>query len=808
MHDSLTGRRTELAGLTRAEVAQRVAAGKTNAYRPPVSRGVWSIVRANVFTLFNGVIGFCFVTLLVLGRWQDALFGFSALGNLILGSWQELRAKLTLDRLSLPSSPWADVVRDGDEARIPSDDIVLDDLVVVRLGERVPADARVVEADGLQVDESLLTGESDPVEKVPGDLLFGGSLVVGGEGRGVVERVGEATFANRLAAQARRFSLVSSELNAGIRRVLTWVTYALGPLAALIFPAQVVALGGWSALSSPDAWEQASVFGIAAVVAMIPLGLVLMTSIAFAVGAVRLAREGVLAQELAAVEVLARVDVICFDKTGTLTAGGVQFDEHVLLLDEGDAPRGWRGVLGWFASAPDANATARGLAPAFGSPVADEPAARVAFASERKWSAVGFPEGAQAPGSWVLGGPDVVFPDGRLESRTAPLTASGRRTLVLAHSADPLPDEPVLPGGLRPVALLVFRERIRPDAAETLAFFAREGIAIRVFSGDDPRTVAAIAREVGIPVGEPVDARELPDDPAALREAAESHLVVGRITPDQKRELTQALQDAGHTVAMIGDGVNDIPALKAADIGIAMSTGAPAARAVARMVLLEGRFSRLPLVFGEGRQVLANIERVSMLFFSKTVWAALLTLLVGLSVVEFPFLPRQLSVLDGLTIGIPAFLLALIPNSRPYRPGFLRRALGFAVPTGCAIALTLAGFAAAMTWSGVPAAEMRTGATVVLGVAGLWVLVLMARPFTLWKAFLVAVMAAGLVGVFVVPLVSDFLVLRMLTPGEWAVTAVTAAGAVVLIEAARAVGARVVAAREARGSRPGVHRRG
>lgn len=734
-----------------------------------------------MLTLFNAIIAGCFAVLLVIGDWQDALFGLSALANLIIGTWQELRAKATLDRLALPSASSARAIRNGREVVVSPDDIVIDELLVVRVGDRVAADARVVVSDGLQADESLLTGESDPVDKGVGDVLLGGSVIVGGEGRARVDRVGADTFANGLAAQARRFSLVSSELHAGIRAVLGWVAWGIGPLALLVFNAQVLALGGWSAVFRSEEWRDAAVYTIAAVVAMIPLGLVLMTSIAFAVGAVRLARRQVLVQELAAVEVLARVDVICFDKTGTLTEGDVRFDEERTLLPATDLPAGWREALGWFGSAADANATARGLLERYPVPTDTPPIARVPFSSTRKWSGASF-DGGISDGSWVFGAADAVFPDGRLDVVTASFAESGRRALVLAHGDVPLGAGGGLPAGLRPVAVLTFRERVREGAAETLAYFAREGVAVRILSGDDPRTAAAIAAEVGLGAYDGFDGRELPADPRRLVEVVDDEVVIGRVTPDRKRDIVAAFQFAGRTVAVTGDGANDIPALKRADIGIAMSSGTDATKAIARMVLLDGRFAELPAAVAEGRRVMANIERISRLFLTKTVYASMLAFVCGVFLLAFPFLPRQLSVVDGLTIGLPAFFLALLPNLRRYEPGFLRRSLRFAVPSGCVIGLLIFAYAWFTTAAGAAEEALRTGSTLILAIVALWVLIVVSRPFDLRKLIVVAAMACGLAVVFTLPILRRFLVFVALPPAEWAVVVAFSVAGAVLVE--------------------------
>ena len=756
----------ETQGLTAADVAERVARGETNAFTAPSSRSIGSIVRANVLTLFNGIIAACFIALLVIGRWQDALFGLSALANTVIGSVQEFRAKRALDKLALLNAPLGRVLRDGEQVDLPVAEVVLDDLLVLRAGDQIAADGVVVVAARLQVDESMLTGESDPVDKAPGDEVLSGSVVVGGEGSARVERVGADSFANRLSSEAKKFSLVASELRTSINRILKWVSWIIAPVALLVANAQMQALGGWGPAIESGAWRDGAVGTIAALVAMIPLGLVLMTSIAFAVGAVRLSQRKVLVQELPAVEGLARIDIICLDKTGTLTEGDIVFDDVHPLLSE--PPEGWENVLAWYGDEPDANATARCLQTPYPGDVPLAVRGRIPFSSARKWSAVAFEGDSQ--GTWVLGGPEMVFaasgpstddPHQPLRDRAAALAATGRRTLVLAHATGILTDADeateALPASLVPVALLTFRESVRGDAHETLDYFAAQGVGVRVISGDNPQTVAAIAREVGLEVAEGFDARELPNDLDALADVLEKHLVFGRVTPQQKKNIVLALQKRGHTVAMTGDGVNDALAIKEADIGIAMETGSPATKAVARIILLDGKFSHLPGVVSEGRQVIANIERVSMLFLTKTAFATALAIIFGIMLLQFPFLPRQLSVTDGLTIGIPAFVLALLPNSRRYIPGFLKRSLSFAIPAGLIIAVSLAGYARITDSLGIGQQELRTGSTLILAIVGLWVLVVLSRPIEGIKLLVIGAMGVALVLVYTIPFVADFL---------------------------------------------------
>ncbi|QEV99262.1 HAD-IC family P-type ATPase [Microbacterium caowuchunii] len=757
----------EARGLDAEQVAERVRDGRVNAFEADSSRSIGNIIRANVLTLFNGIVGGCFLILLIVGRWQDALFGLAAFANAIIGTVQEFRAKRALDRLALLNAPRARVRRDGQEEEIAPGEVVLDDILVLRAGDQVPADAIVVSSRGLQIDESMLTGESDAVDKTVGDEALSGSIVVGGEGNAQVNRVGADSYANRFQAEAKRFSLVSSELRTSINRVLRWVSWGIGPIGLLVLNAQVQVAGGWGTVAEDGRWIQPVVNTIASLTAMIPLGLVLMTSITFAVGAAKLTAKKVLVNELAAVEGLARVDMICLDKTGTLTAGEITFDA---AHPSADAPAGWEDALGWYGAAPDANATARCLREPYPVTEPRTPVQTIPFSSARKWSAVSFADGS----TWVLGAPEMVFgdtatdPGSALGAQVTALAAQGLRTLVLGHSARELTAEDAeaerLPADLRPAVVVTFREQVRPDAGQTLAYFRAQGVGVRIISGDNPRTVAAIARDVGLDVTDGYDARSLPVEQEALADVLEAHTVFGRVTPEQKKGIVLALQSRGHTVAMTGDGVNDALAIKTADMGIAMNSGAAATKAVARIVLLDGKFSHLPDVVAEGRQVIANIERVSMLFLTKTVYATGLALLFGLLVLEFPFLPRQLSITDGLTIGIPAFFLALMPNARRYIPGFLRRSLSFAIPAGIVVAITLTAYTLVARSLGVTEDQLRTGSTLILAIVGIWILCILARPLDRFKVLVIGAMFIALTVLFSVPLAGEFF--QLVDPGR------------------------------------------
>ncbi len=759
-------------GLTELEASRLLEAGQGNQMPDGSSRSLQQILSANVFTLFNAIMLASAVILLLLGRWQDALFALPALLNTVIGVVQESSAKRVLDRLAVLNAPTARVRRDGVDHEIALEDVVLGDLLVLRSGDQVTADARVTQVaasggGGLEVDESLLSGESEPVRKHPDDEVLSGSLIVAGSGLGQVIRVGADSYAAGLTAEARRFSLVHSELRSSIDRLLRWITWALAPVVLIVAYGQIRSHGGWDAAVASGAWRDALVGAVAAVVAMIPLGLVLMTSIAFAVSGVTLARRQVLVQELPAVEGLARVDVLCVDKTGTLTTGEIVFAD---AYPTGEVS-GWRAVLGRMSEAPDANATARCLARPFGTGQALPVVDTIPFDSERKWSAMVIGGDSASSGNWVLGAPEFVL-DGahHISSRIAlaragELAASGLRTLVLARSsqAGDYGEQPVLPAGLLPAALLTFREQVRPDAADTLGYFADQGVEVLVISGDEPGTVAAVARQVGLRCGQGYDARDLPDDIDELGGVLGRERVFGRVTPTQKRSIVRALQHRGHVVAMTGDGVNDALAIKESDLGIAMDTAAQATKAVARLVLLDGRFERMPGVVAEGRRVIANIERVSKLFLTKTVYAVVIAMIFGVVAWSFPFLPRQLSVTNALTIGVPAFFLALMPNSARYHSGFLKRALLFSIPSGLIVASGLVALQIAASRLGaVTEMQLQSASVLVLAGIALWVLAVLARPFHPFRLFIVLAMYAGLGLAWAVPVVREFFLLDWL----------------------------------------------
>ncbi|MEV4559651.1 HAD-IC family P-type ATPase [Kitasatospora sp. NPDC049285] len=754
-------------GLSAAEVAARVARGQVNDVPVRSSRSVREIVRANVFTRFNAIIGVMFGIILVVGPIQDGLFGLVIVANTAIGIVQELRAKKTLDSLALIGEARPQVRRDGAAQQVPTSEIVLDDTVLLGIGDKVVVDGEVTEADGLEIDESLLTGEPDPVLKHPGDQVMSGSFVVAGAGAFTATKVGREAYAAKLAEEASKFTLVKSELRSGIDQILRFITYLLIPTAIGLIISQL-------AVQRND-WKEAVRRMVAGIVPMVPEGLVLLTSVAFAIGVIRLGRKQCLVQELPAIEGLARVDTVCLDKTGTLTEGGMDLIDLRPIADPEQLPPAERplaekaviaealGAIGAADARP--NPSMQAVIDAYGPP--SEGRWRVLeaipFSSARKWSGVRLLEPGGGEGSWLLGAPDVLLPAGHPAlGEVDELGAKGLRVLLLGRSPLAM-DDPDPAAELRPLALIVLQQRLREDAADTLRYFRSQDVHAKVISGDAAVSVGAVASHLGLPGAETaIDARTLPADPKELADVADRTAVFGRVTPQQKRSLVGALQSRGHTVAMTGDGVNDVLALKDADIGVAMGTGSDATRAVAQIVLLDDRFATLPSVVAEGRRVIGNIERVAGLFLVKTVYSVLLALLVVITQVPYPFLPRHSTVLSSLTIGIPAFFLALAPNTERARTGFVRRVLRLAVPGGIiAGTATFVAYALARGDDETTLEADTSVATLTLFIVAIWVLAIVARPYTWWRLLLIGAMCGAFALVLVVPWLSDFFQLQL-----------------------------------------------
>ncbi|NDK90844.1 HAD-IC family P-type ATPase [Gordonia desulfuricans] len=759
-------------GLSSQEVADRVAAGQVNSMPDRSGRSVRDIVRSNVFTRINAILGVLFVIVASTGSLINGLFGLLIVANSGIGIIQEIRAKRTLDRLAIVGQTRPKVRRNGTVGEIPPDEVVLDDIIEIGAGDQVVVDGEVVESYVLDVDESLLTGEADAIDKAPGDKILSGSFVVSGSGAYRATKVGADAYAAQLAAEASKFTLVSSELRSGIDQILKVITWLLIPAGVLTIVNQL--------FISQNGIKQSLLGMVAALVPMVPEGLVLMTSIAFAVGVVRLGQRQCLVNELPAIEGLARVNVVCADKTGTLTENGMRLTE-VEPVEAAGPPAGVTAEQALAALAAhdrSPNASVLALAEAYPDGPDWTVTALEPFTSAKKWSGMSFADATGADtGNWILGAPDVLLdPDSEPARRASDLGAAGLRILLLGCTDVPVNTEPAAgantPGTLTPVALVVLEQRVRDDARSTLDYFATQHVDVKVISGDNARSVGAVAQSLGL--GSPdtsVDARELPTDIDRLADAVEDGVTFGRVRPDQKRAMVAALQSRGNTVAMTGDGVNDVLALKDADIGVAMGSGSSAARSVAQIVLLDNKFATLPYVVGEGRRVIGNIERVSNLFLTKTVYAVLLALFVGIAGVaakifgfdslSYPFQPIHVTISAWFTIGIPAFVLSLAPNNERARSGFVKRVLTQAVPNGIIV-----GMAAFVTYviinpggAGVslggdsvdlpPAQTQAATATLICLIAvALYVLMVVARPYNWWKVVLMVISVLAYVIIF------------------------------------------------------------
>lgn len=811
--------KVEVSGLSTEEVAEAVSRGDVNITSKQTSRSLMDIVRANVFTLFNAIIFTAMVVVLATGSWKDAVFGVVILVNTGIGIVTELKAKRTLDRLSILVASYAMVRRGGENIEIAHKDIVLGDVLWLRAGEQVPADVEVLESWGLEMDESMLTGESATVRKAKGDNVYSGSTAVSGMALTRVTAVGEHSYAAKLAAQAKVYTKTISDLSRGINTILKYMTMVVVPLCVLLVWSQMHKVGGFVEAWQTGAWRGAVVSAVAGVVGMIPEGLVLLTSLNFAVAAMRLARKQTLVQELESVETLARVDCLNLDKTGTITDGGIAF-VGVENLDNIGAEIFSQTNLqtnqALFDLSNEENPNATGVAimeglGAQGVAASAHVSNRLPFSSARKWSAVQYVQSSGERATWYMGAPEVLLSainyanSNELLAKVNSYAELGERVLLLAkvssvesnevssvaESDKTFGDSPTICANAQPVALVRCSERIREDARKTLSWFREQGVRCRVISGDNPTTVAAVAAKVGL-TGDrkpaAMDARKLPEDINELAKVLENVDVLGRVLPHQKKAIVQALHTQGHVVAMTGDGVNDTLALKEADLGVAMGNAAPAAKAVAQVVLVDSRFSHLPDVVARGRQVMANMERVAGLFLVKTVYSALISAGVVLLALHFPYLPRHITYIGSLTIGIPAFLLALAPNTRRYIPGFLKRVVRFAVPSGFAIAASVLAtaviaprvlglnlddvvannlIASRFIVSNVQAlATTRSICSVIVFVLGILVLASVAKPLRSWRGIMVALFAAaGVAGAFI-PFTAKFFEIHVPTAGS------------------------------------------
>jgi cation-transporting ATPase E len=772
-------------GLSSAEAEKRLA--RLGPPEPTTSRSVASIVAGNVFTLFNAIIAVFFVLILSLGLFADALFGLIAIVNSAIGIRQELKAKEVLDRLAVLVAPQAKVVREGELRELRAEQVVPGDIVRIEPGDQLVADGVLVSSRGLTLDESLLTGESDGVPKGEGERLLSGAFCVSGAGYCEVDAVREQSYAEQVAGEARTFRHPLSPLQLEVNRILLATTVLMLPMAALLI----------LALSVRDvAFEEAAQTSTAGLITLVPEGLVLLMSVTLAVAAVRLARMQTLVQQMAATEALAAVDTVCIDKTGTLTDGSMEL-VSVEVADPSGHGAAHSALARFAASAGERNRTLQTIAERYpGRPASV--AAEVPFSSEWKWS--GLTLDGRGSRSYVLGAPDVLARAGALhlppgmQRALERHTAAGRRVVAFGEASASLPSDPAAepPPRLEPRALVVLEEKLRPDARETIEFMREQQVDLKLISGDAPETVMAVAHAVGVPRDAGVvEGPALPEESRALADEAERNTIFCRIKPEQKRALLAALADRGRFTAMIGDGVNDVPALKQSRLAVAMGSGSQITKGIADVVLLRDQFSMLPRAVAEGRRIARNIHRLARLYMTKTVYAGFLIAAAAVFGFTFPFLPRHLTAAATLTIGIPSFVLALAPSEGPlYRGRLLRALAAFSVPAGLAIgAASLLSFFLVDGLGG-SLAEARTAATSTLVVLGLAFILLLergpGREHISIQSYMLA-LVAGLGALFALGLaaapVRDFFELELLSAGQWFLAMISVAMGLVLASA-------------------------
>ncbi len=753
-------------GLTSAQAEARAQAGWQNRDPNQLPKSGWQIVRDNLLTFFNLLFLAFALCLFAVGQYRDMLFLGIVIANVLIGIVQEFRVKHTLDRISLLSAPTATVIRDGARRTIPAEELVLDDIVALSAGDQICADAVLCQGRA-EVNESLLTGEADLILKTEGDPLLSGSFLASGSCTARLDKVGADSYAAGITGEVKRRKRTRSEMMRSLDRLLRFIGVAIVPLGTVMFYKQLVLLdtGLPYAVSST----------VAAMIGMIPEGLYLLVSVALAVSVVNLARKQTLVHELSCIENLARVDVLCLDKTGTLTEGSMEVLE-LRPLDQSCAE--FSALLGRFVDAASSdNATAKALKAAFGGQDAPWDVAReVFFSSERKWSALHLSDGSD----YLLGAPENLlgedYPLYEPDLRDA-LTA-GRRVLLLARGRDVLEDDHLrtVP---EPVGFVILSDRLRSDVRETLDYFRAQGVTIKVISGDNAQSVSEVAQRAGVDRADRcLNLESLPEQ-ADLAAAAEHYTVFGRVTPKQKRSLIQGLQKNGHTVAMLGDGVNDVLALKEANCSVAMAAGSEAAQQVSQLVLLQSDFAALPSIVKEGRRVINNIERSASLFLVKNIFSFLVSLILLFLPAVYPLVPAQISLISGVLIGAPSFLLTFEPSYGRIQGHFLRNVFLNALPGGLANVIAIC----TLLWMGdvlqLPLDQVSTICTLLVGLNGFLVLLFLCWPLTPFRCAVVALMGAGFIGA--VLFLSPWFQLATLTVQSWQLFGLLAVAAPCLI---------------------------
>lgn len=731
-------------GLTTEQVAAQTAKGLVNGDAEVKTKSIGRIIRDNVLTPFNLLNAILAALVILVGSIQNALFMGVIICNVIIGTFQEIRAKKTIDKLSLIATPKVHVIRDGRQQEVDLHQIVLDDILVLASGNQICADAIVVQGE-CEVNESLLTGESDPVTKKAGDLLLSGSFIVSGTCRARVEHIGAENYAAKISASAKYIKKPNSEISFSINRIIKWIGIALIPIGLALFCKQM--------FISSQPFDRAIVSTVAALVGMIPEGLILLTSVVLAVSVIRLSRHKTLVQELFCIETLARVDTLCLDKTGTITEGTMQLDE-IIPLENSNRSEIDNALGALMHALEDSNPTSDAIRDTYGGQNPNWACAQtVPFSSARKWSGAFFPE----HGTYAIGAAEFMMGEAAapLMSQIESYSQQGQRVLLLVHSPDSF-QEKVLPNALRPMAFLLISDKIRPEAQKTLEYFAEQGVDLKVISGDNAVTVSNIAKRAGLADSDNyIDATTL-TTPEQVAEAAAKYSVFGRVTPQQKLELVTALKQQGHTVAMTGDGVNDVLALKEADCSIAMASGSDAARTVSQLVLMDSNFASMPLVVREGRRSINNLQRSASLFLVKTIFSTILAIVFIFLNRDYPFLPLHLTMISTVCIGAPSFLLSLEPNNERIRGHFIANVLQKSIPGGVTMALSVIAITVIASFTSLSQNETSTLCVMATGFVSLLVLLRVCLPFNwvrggIFCLFSAAFVAECLLAMYVVP---------------------------------------------------------
>lgn len=716
-------------GLTEREVKERVLRGQVNRIPKAPSRSIFQMIRANFFNVFNALNLVLSVLVFIAGSPKNAVFAFVIIVNSVIGVIQELNARRTLEKLSVLSMAHADVIRSGEKKSISIEELVIDDIVGLSTGQQILADCELLEGDELEIDESMLTGEADPVFKVAGDQLLSGSFVVAGEGLAKVTEVGRETYSSQLAEEARKFKIINSELQRAISKIIKILLWLVGPIGIILVFTQMKFAG--------VDWREALIGSVSGIIGMVPEGLVLLTSATFIVSVVKLAKYDTLVQQLSATEVLARVDVLCLDKTGTITEGRLKLLDIISIGDRNKEEIDL--VLSALVhNLPSKNQTQLAILENYKDKPEIEVIEKVPFSSRRKWGGIILRD----YGAWVMGAPEILYGD-RYEEVSEKIEVEarkGRRVLVLAKI-----NQDTLKNGLTELiqdeAIILIEDVIREGAPKALKYFNDEGVIIKVISGDSPVTVSSVAIRAGVKdAGKYIDARKLPTDMDALKPLVEKYTVFGRVTPHQKKEIVRALQSNNHTVAMTGDGVNDVLALKESDCGIAMANGSDATKAVAQLVLLDSDFGSLPKVVAEGRKQINNLERVAELYLSKTAFFLLLAVIFSVARLPYPIDPIQGALVGSCAIGIPSFFLAMLPFKGRVEGDFLKKILTACVPNGVIMGiLVTVSYMVVNSWGGGFNEASSVAVLVLVGVS-LVILVRVSTPLNKLKVGLITAM--------------------------------------------------------------------